>query len=142
MLLPDTSCFLGSDALLLDTSCLLGSNALLLRKSCFLGSNALLLDTSKVLRIVGQSALLRHKLRAYGREATSRLRVYMAAECRRADDPRFHVLPMAATLDQALQGKAVVEFPVLHVALPASRMDGDARFPLVGSALPEPVSGP
>ena len=78
----------------------------------------------------GQRALLRHRLRAYGKAGAANLRVYMLAECRRANDPRYHELAVGAALGEALRGKAVIEFPTLHVALPAEGAD-EERFPLL-----------
>ena len=82
----------------------------------------------------GQRALLRHKLRAYTRAGVPALRAYMLAECRRADDNRYLLLPLAATVRDALRGKAVIEFPILHIALPGNPGE-DSRFPLLQSAL-------
>ena len=62
------------------------------------------------------------------------LRAYMLAECRRADDNRYLLLPLAATVRDALRGKAVIEFPILHIALPGNPGE-DSRFPLLQSAL-------
>ena len=82
----------------------------------------------------GQRALLRHRLRVYGRAGAAALRIYMRAECRRADDPRYHRLLLDASLGESLRGKAVIEFPILHVALPtAAEADEEegGRFPLL-----------
>ena len=54
--------------------------------------------------------------------------IFLAAEGRRADDPRFHRLALDATFRENLNGKRVLEFPTLHVAvLP----EDEAAFPLV-----------
>ena len=66
----------------------------------------------------GQRALLRHKLRAYGKEGAANLRVLLFAEGRRADDPRYYALPLDMSLSAALRGKSVIEFPTLHIELP------------------------
>lgn len=81
----------------------------------------------------GQRALLRHKLRAYGKARAAdagALAVFLPCEgpLRRADAPRFWRLPLASPLGAALAGKVVVEFPTLHVALGAEEA---ARFALV-----------
>lgn len=84
-----------------------------------------------VRRDEGQRALLRHKLRAYGKAGAASLRVFMATECRRADERGFNTMPLSQTLCEALRGKALIEFPTLHVALPdETGAAGDARFPL------------
>ena len=83
----------------------------------------------------GQRALLRHKLKEYGKVGAAALRVYLPAECRRSDDPRYYALVVGATLGEALRGKAVIESPILHVALPGGgdvlADVADARFPLL-----------
>ena len=80
----------------------------------------------------GQRALLRHKLRAYAKAGAPALRVYLPAECRRADDQRYYSLLVGGTLGEALRGKAVIESPIVHVALPPpSDAAGDARYPLL-----------
>ena len=82
----------------------------------------------------GQRALLRHKLRAYCKEGASSLRVFLFAEGRRADDPRYHELPLESSLCEALKGKTVIEYPTLHIALASSSEDEGvptALFPLV-----------
>ena len=59
---------------------------------------------------------------------TSSIGIFLAAEGRRADDPRFHRLALDATFRENLNGKRVLEFPTLHVAvLP----EDEAAFPLV-----------
>lgn len=54
--------------------------------------------------------------------------IFLAAEGRRADDPRFHRLALDATLRENLNGKRVLEFPTLHVAVLPEDQDA---FPLV-----------
>jgi len=68
-------------------------------------------------------------LEAEGAKAPeSAIGIFLAAEGRRADDPRFHRLALDATLRENLDGKRVLEFPTLHVAvLP----EDEAAFPLV-----------
>ena len=54
--------------------------------------------------------------------------VFLAAEGRPANDKRFYKLDPSLTLQQCLQGKRVLEFPTLHVAvLP----DDEEFFPQV-----------
>ena len=81
---------------------------------------------------VGQRALLQHKLRGYAQHGASNLLVFLKAEKRRADDPRFHQLTLGAPLGELLLGKTVIEFPTLHVATPEEA----AAYPLV-----EPSAG-
>lgn len=78
----------------------------------------------------GPRALLRHKLRSYGKAGAAQLRVYLAVECRRADDRRYKLLPLEASLREALHGTAVIEFPTLHIVLPGEPR-ADTRFPLL-----------
>ena len=59
---------------------------------------------------------------------TSSIGIFLAAEGRRADDPRFHRLALDATLRENLNGKRVLEFPTLHVAVLPEDQDA---FPLV-----------
>ena len=54
--------------------------------------------------------------------------IFLAAEGRRADDPRFHRLALDATFRENLNGKRVLEFPTLHVAVLPEDQDA---FPLV-----------
>ena len=61
-------------------------------------------------------------------ETPATIGIFLAAEGRRADDPRFHRLALDATLRENLNGKRVLEFPTLHVAvLP----EDENAFPLV-----------
>ena len=61
-------------------------------------------------------------------ETPATIGIFLAAEGRRADDPRFHRLALDATLRENLNGKRVLEFPRLHVAvLP----EDENAFPLV-----------
>ena len=59
---------------------------------------------------------------------TSSIGIFLAAEGRRADDPRLHRLALDATLRENLNGKRVLEFPTLHVAVLPEDQDA---FPLV-----------
>ena len=59
---------------------------------------------------------------------TSSIGIFLAAEGRRADDPRFHRLALDSTLRENLNGKRVLEFPTLHVAVLPEDQDA---FPLV-----------
>jgi hypothetical protein len=59
---------------------------------------------------------------------TSSIGIFLAAEGRRADDPRFHRLALDSTLRENLNGKRVLEFPTLHVAVLPDDQDA---FPLV-----------
>jgi hypothetical protein len=59
---------------------------------------------------------------------TSSIGIFLAAEGRRADDPRFHRLTLDSTLRENLNGKRVLEFPTLHVAVLPEDQDA---FPLV-----------
>ena len=84
----------------------------------------------------GNAARL-HELRRFrslreGHEAEtpSTIGIFLAVEGRRADDPRFHRLALDATLRENLDGKRVLEFPTMHVAvLP----EDEAAFPLVAT---------
>jgi len=68
------------------------------------------------------------ELRETAKAPESAIGIFLAAEGRRADDPRFHRLALDATLRENLDGKRVLEFPTLHVAvLP----EDEAAFPLV-----------
>ena len=74
--------------------------------------------------------VLRHKLREYTRHSAAPcdgLRVFMLAERRPANEPRYHRLPLDESLGDALRAKVVLEFPSLHVAT----ADEAARFPLL-----------
>jgi len=92
-----------------------------------------------------QRAVLRHRLREYGRaggggaadDPTAALRVLLLAERRAANDPRYHELPLDQSLADALRGKVVIEFPTLHVAT----AEEAARFARVAD-VPEPTPAP
>jgi len=84
-------------------------------------------DAGPVGRRAGQRALARHRLREYAACAHfAMLRVFLPVPGRRADEPLFHALPLERTLAELLRDKALIEFPTLHVALPAEA----ASFPL------------
>lgn len=77
-----------------------------------------------------QRAVLRHKLREYTRHTHAPcdgLSVFLLAERRAANDPRYHRLPLDESLGGALRGKVVLEFPTIHVAT----QDEAARFALL-----------
>ena len=77
-----------------------------------------------------QRAVLRHKLREYTRHTHAPcdgLSVFLLAERRAANDPRYHRLPLDESLGGALRGKVLLEFPTIHVAT----QDEAARFALL-----------
>ena len=74
----------------------------------------------------GQSALLRHQLRSYGAEGYATLRLFMAVAHCPANDVRYDELSVHAALGESLVGKALIEHPTLHIALPHEV----SRFPL------------
>ena len=77
-----------------------------------------------------QRAVLRHKLREYTRHTHAPcegLSVFLLAERRAANDPRYHRLPLDESLGGALRGKLLLEFPTIHVAT----QDEAARFALL-----------
>ena len=66
-----------------------------------------------------QRAVLRHRLREYTRHTHAPcegLGVFLLAERRAANDPRYHRLPLHESLGEALRGKVLLEFPTIHVA--------------------------
>ena len=79
----------------------------------------------------GIDAVLRHKLRAYSTAGAANLRVYLLVEGRQAADPKYHRLPLEASLSTALNGKRIFEFPTLHVAMQDAAEE--AAFPPLGS---------
>ena len=81
----------------------------------------------------GQRALLQHKLRSYAQHGVSNLLVFLKAERRRADDPRFHQLALGEALGDHLVGKTVIEFPTLHVAT----REEAAAYPLLAQSAGE-----
>lgn len=84
----------------------------------------------------GQLVLLRHKLRAYSKASVSSLHVFLGVERRRANDPRFHRLPLDVSLGEALRNKLILEFPTLQVALPGE----EDAFPLMETDTEVPAS--
>ncbi|KAL1526659.1 hypothetical protein AB1Y20_015363 [Prymnesium parvum] len=78
----------------------------------------------------GRRALLQHKLRRYTRVGAAGLMVFLRAEGRCANDPRFYLLTLHESLSTLLAGKRVIEFPTLHVATP----DEAHSYPLLEAA--------
>ena len=80
----------------------------------------------------GQQAMLHHRLRAFAAAGEAQLAVFLPVPHCRANDARFYELPLSATLQDGLQGKGIIEYPTLHVAIRGA--DTTARFPLLPAA--------
>jgi hypothetical protein len=90
-------------------------------------------------REAGQRALTRHRLSEYAAHEIDALRVFLPVPGRRMDEPLFHALPTERTLAELLRGKALIEFPALHVATPAEAAGFPVAEPGTATAAPAPA---